>query len=83
MCAEQGAVAAAIANGEREFTSIAVVADTKSPIVPCGGCRQVLAEFNPAMEVIMSTLNGAQQTVLLTELLPRPVQGILESTQDV
>ena len=83
MCAEQGAVAAAIANGEREFTSIAVVADTKSPIVPCGGCRQVLAEFNPAMEVIMSTLNGAQQTVLLTELLPRPVQGILESAQDV
>ncbi len=83
MCAEQGAVAAAIANGEREFTSIAVVADTSNPVVPCGGCRQLLAEFNPALEVIMSTLHGVQETVLLSELLPRPAQGILERMQDV
>ena len=83
MCAEQAAVAAAIANGEKEFTSIAVVADSKSPIVPCGACRQLLAEFNPAIEVIMSTLDGVHETVLLSELLPRPAQGILESTKDV
>lgn len=83
MCAEQGAVAAAIAHGERDFTAIAVVADSKEPIVPCGGCRQLLAEFNPAMEVIMSTLNGVEETVRLSELLPRPAQGILESKQNV
>ena len=79
MCAEQGAVAAAIAQGERDFTAIAVVADSKKPIVPCGGCRQLLAEFNPEIKVIMSTLDGAQETVLLSQLLPRPAQGILES----
>lgn len=79
MCAEQGAVAAAIAQGERDFTAIAVVADSKKPIVPCGGCRQLLAEFNPEIKVIMSTLDGAQEIVLLSQLLPRPAQGILES----
>ncbi len=83
MCAEQGAVSAAIAQGERDFISIAVVADSNRPIVPCGACRQVLAEFNPAMEVIMATVNGAEETVRLDELLPRPAQGILESTKDV
>src|SRR5580765_7861605 len=83
MCAEQGAVAAAIAHGERDFAAIAVVADSKKPIVPCGGCRQLLAEFNPGMEVIMSTLDGAQETMLLSELLPRPAQGILESKENV
>jgi cytidine deaminase len=83
MCAEQGAVAAAIAHGERDFVSIAVVADSKEPIVPCGGCRQLLAEFNPAIEVIMATLNGVEETVRLSELLPRPAQGILESKQSV
>src|SRR5258708_33110759 len=49
MCAEQGAVAAAIAEGERDFSSIAVVAESKKPIVPCGACRQLLAEFNPVI----------------------------------
>jgi cytidine deaminase len=83
MCAEQGAVAAAIAQGEREFTAIAVVADSTRPIVPCGGCRQVLAEFNPEIEVIMSTLDGVQETMLLSQLLPRPAQGILESKENV
>ena len=78
LCAEQGAVAAAIAQGEKEFLAVAVVADSEKPIVPCGACRQLLAEFNPTMEVIMATLSGVQETVSLSELLPRPTQGILD-----
>ncbi len=83
MCAEQGAVAAAVAQGERDFTAIAVVADSKVPIVPCGGCRQLLAEFNPGIEVTMATLDGLRETKTLSELLPYPTQGILESRENV
>jgi cytidine deaminase len=82
-CAEQGAVASAIAHGHRDFISIAVVADSKKPIVPCGACRQLLAEFNPALLVIMATTSGEVEEVALNELLPRPAQGILESKQNV
>jgi cytidine deaminase len=79
MCAEQLAIGAAVANGEREFVMLAVVTNSKDPAVPCGGCRQVLAEFNPDLEVISVTLAGKKETYLLSELLPRPRQGILES----
>ena len=83
MCAEQGAVSAAVAQGEREFVAIAVVADAARPIVPCGACRQVLAEFNPKMRVIMGTLKGQEETMSLEQLLPRPAEGILEVSKDV
>jgi cytidine deaminase len=83
MCAEQAAVCAALAEGERDFVEIAVVADSKEPVVPCGACRQVLAEFSPEMKIVMSNLDGRSQTLNLSELLPRPRQGILESTRNV
>jgi cytidine deaminase len=82
MCAEQAAVAAAIAEGELDFVAVAVVADSREPIVPCGACRQVLAEFNPKMEVVISSINGSTETLPLNELLPRPAQGILESKRN-
>src|SRR3954468_14321986 len=83
ICAEQGAVASAIANGHRDFVSIAVVADSQKPVVPCGACRQLLAEFNPALSIIMATTNGEVEEVSLSELLPRATQGILESKRNV
>jgi len=83
ICAEQGAVASALAHGHRDFISIAVVADSKKPIVPCGACRQLLAEFNPALSIIMATTSGEVEEVLLSELLPRATQGILESKRNV
>jgi cytidine deaminase len=82
MCAEQAAVAAAVAEGELDFVAVAVVADSREPIVPCGACRQVLAEFNPKMEVVISSINGSTETLPLSELLPRPAQGILESKRN-
>jgi cytidine deaminase len=83
ICAEQGAVANAVAHGHKDFVSIAVVADSKEPVVPCGACRQMLAEFNPELSVIMATTSGKVEEVSLRELLPRPSQGILESKRDV
>ncbi len=82
-CAEQAALAAAIASGEVDFALLAVVSDSSEPIVPCGRCRQLFAEFNPRLQVVSSTIHGQRQLFALDDLLPRPKQGILESTRDV
>ena len=78
MCAERVCVGRAIEQGEKNFKAIAIVADTMTPIVPCGACRQVLAEFTPGVAITSWTLEGVSQEFLLTELLPLPNQGILQ-----
>jgi cytidine deaminase len=83
MCAERVALGAAVAQGEREFVAIAIAADSILPIMPCGACRQVLAEFNPTLKIVTSTTSGRRETVSLGELLPRPSQGILERPKNV
>ncbi len=83
ICAERSAVASAIAAGEKGFVAIAVVADSDEPALPCGACRQVLAEFNPAIKIVASTLNHRSHEYILTELLPRPRQGVMEAPGDV
>lgn len=83
ICAERAAVAAAISEGQRDFVAIAVVADSGEPAVPCGACRQVLAEFNPAIQIIASTVSGQRQEFNLSDLLPQPKQGVMESLRNV
>ena len=78
ICAERNAVFAAVAAGCREFAKIVIVADTEVPASPCGACRQVLAEFNPDLEVVLATFRGKSEMFRLSELLPRPCAGILD-----
>ncbi len=78
ICAERVCIGSAIEAGETEFQAIAVVADSTVPIVPCGACRQVLAEFSPSLHVVSSTLSGTTAEFDLSALLPIPRQGILE-----
>ena len=70
ICAERVAVGAAIAAGDREFTAIAVV--SRGGVSPCGACRQVLAEFNPDLPIIMvdSLKPGEGHHATLDRLLP-------------
>lgn len=77
ICAERNAVFAAVASGCREFTKIVITTDTKEPASPCGACRQVLAEFNPDMEVVLANFQGKTERFRLSDLLPRPTKGIL------
>lgn len=77
ICAERNAVFAAVADGELEFEAVAIVADSKSPVTPCGACRQVLAEFGVDLQVCSANLEGETFTASLGELLPRAKEGIL------
>ncbi len=69
VCAERTAIFKAVSNGERDFQAIAVV--TKDGGMPCGSCRQVMAEFSPDMLVIVADESGkiiAEKK--LSDLLP-------------
>ena len=56
VCAERTAIFKAVSNGERKFKAIAVV--TKDGGMPCGSCRQVMAEFSPDILVIVANGEG-------------------------
>ncbi|MFZ5819416.1 MAG: cytidine deaminase [Chloroflexota bacterium] len=69
MCAERTAVFKAVSEGEREYQAIAVV--TENGGSPCGGCRQVLAEFGLDIVVLIADGEGnLVQETTVDELLP-------------
>jgi cytidine deaminase len=71
VCAERVAIWQAVAAGHREILALAVVAETPSPVAPCGLCRQVLQEFAaPGCQVILANLQGEYRLIPHHELLP-------------
>lgn len=72
LCAERVAVFKAISEGARNFTAVAVVADTDSLTPPCGACRQILWEFCGDVELRLANLRGEVETMQLGALFPRP-----------
>lgn len=70
LCAERGALAAAVASGARRFSAIAIATDASSPTMPCGMCRQALAEFAPSFRVVTATVSGARAETSVAALLP-------------
>ena len=69
VCAERTAVLKAVSEGEREFDAIAVV--TRNGGSPCGGCRQVMAEFGLDTIVLIADGNGhIIKELTVAELLP-------------
>ncbi len=75
ICAERVAASTAIAAGDREFTAIAVA--TRGGVTPCGACRQFLAEFNPALPVVLidSLRQDSIRETTLEVLLPGRFEG--------
>jgi len=79
ICAERGAAMAAVAAGHKEIDAIAIVGDSDAPTVPCGACRQFLAEFDPEMRVIVGGQTDAVDVYTLDRLLPEAfVRGYLD-----
>jgi cytidine deaminase len=71
VCAERTALFKAYSEGVKKFVRLAVVADVKRPVPPCGACRQVISELcPPKMKVDLTNMNGEIQTVTVEELLP-------------
>jgi cytidine deaminase len=77
ICAERVAIFKALSEGEREFTAIAVVADTESPTPPCGACRQIIWEFCGDVPVILATPARIAARHQMKDLLPYPFDGRL------
>ncbi len=75
ICAERVAASAAVAAGEREIRTIAVV--SRGAVTPCGACRQFLSEFNPNLPIVMidSLAEGRVHEATLDALLPGRFEG--------
>jgi cytidine deaminase len=50
-CAERIALFKALTEGRKDFVAVAVVARVKGTAMPCGACRQLLAEYAPRAKV--------------------------------
>jgi cytidine deaminase len=72
ICAERVAAFRAVADGARQFTRLAVAADTDTPTPPCGACRQVLWELCGDLEILLVNLKGGVESMRLSALFPRP-----------
>lgn len=70
LCAERGAIAAAVAAGERAFSGLVVTSGSVPPAPPCGMCRQVLAEFARDLPILLVNEQGARVRTSVAELLP-------------
>ena len=70
-CAEAGAIAAMVTAGETLITDVLVVADGTRTVVPCGGCRQKLAEFSiPEARIFLADSSGVVAVTTIGSLLP-------------
>jgi cytidine deaminase len=71
-CAERVALFKALTAGERDFVGVAVVARVPGGPMPCGACRQLLAEYAPDAKVWVadSRALGKWRAFTVRELLP-------------
>jgi cytidine deaminase len=69
ICAERGALAAAVVAGERGFTAVAVMSESFPDCYPCGICREVLGEFGD-MKVVVRNASGEPVVTDLSALIP-------------
>ena len=71
-CAERVALFKALTGGKKDFVAIAVVARAKKGPMPCGACRQLLAEYASLAEVWVadSRAPGQVRSFSVKELLP-------------
>ena len=70
-CAEAGAIAAMIAAGDTVIAEMLVIANSPTPVPPCGGCRQKIAEFAaPDVTVTLCTTDGGLLRMSVADLLP-------------
>jgi cytidine deaminase len=76
-CAERTSLFSAVTAGYHDFEAIFIASNLSGKAVfPCGICRQVLADFNPKMRVVLvnSETKKVEQDLLLSDIF----QGVFE-----
>ena len=71
-CAERVALFTALSQGEKDFEAVAVVARVPGGPMPCGACRQLLAEYAPTACVCVADSRALNQlsSFSVKQLLP-------------
>lgn len=70
-CAEAGAIAAMVRDGETQIKEIYVMGEGDALVTPCGGCRQRIREFSSADTMIhICGPEGVRKSLTMNELLP-------------
>jgi len=71
-CAERVALFKALTSGKKNFVAVAVVARAPGGPMPCGACRQLLAEYAPNAKVLVADSRklAAIREFSVRELLP-------------
>ena len=71
-CAERVAIQNAVAAGEKRIAAVAVFSPDIKGIMPCGACRQVMAEFSgPRGLLVIVDGKKGMEAIPLGKLLPR------------
>jgi cytidine deaminase len=70
-CAERVALFNALTSGRKNFVAVAVVAHAPGGPMPCGACRQLLAEYAPNARVLVADSRA------LTKIREFPVRNLL------
>jgi cytidine deaminase len=70
VCAERVAIWKALSEGERNFTNLAIAADTQRLTPPCGTCRQIIWEYAKTAQITLVNRLGNREIVNISELLP-------------
>jgi cytidine deaminase len=81
-CAERVALFNALTNGKRNFVAVAVVAAVRGGPMPCGACRQLLAEYAPLAKVWVADSRSPKviREFAVRELLPAAFLEVPESS---
>ncbi len=76
LCAERGALSAAVAAGRTSFRALALATGAEPPCAPCGQCRDALAEFTRDLPIVSVTVGDHAPDrwarMNLADLLPNP-----------
>ena len=80
-CAERVALFKALTEGKKDFVAVAVVARAPKGPMPCGACRQLLAEYAPTATVWVADSKALLdiRTFKVSKLLPEAFVDVPEN----
>jgi cytidine deaminase len=69
ICAERAALFRMVASGDSEPVAVAIFVNDAEPAMPCGMCRQVIAEFGQGVLIVTATATRVKHSTI-EALLP-------------